>query len=120
MKWASAISTEDNIESSIEEATENILFQLDGKSADLSVIFVSPHFAEHYHKIPSMIGKRLNPGLLFGCSGGGIIGAGQEAEQQPAFSITCAHLPGVTIQPIQTDTMELPNQDTGPGVWHPD
>ncbi len=117
MKWASAISTQDNIESAIEEATEKILSQLEGKSADLSVIFVSPHFAEHYNKIPSMIGKRLKPGLLFGCSGGGIIGAGQEAEQQPAFSITCAHLPGVTIQPIQNETTELPNQDTGPSVW---
>jgi small ligand-binding sensory domain FIST len=117
MKWASAISTQDNIESGIEEATENLLSQLDGKSADLTVIFVSPHFAEHYQEIPAMIGKRLNPGLLIGCSGGGIIGQGQEAEQQPAFSITSAHLPGVNILPIQNETMELPDQDTGPGVW---
>ena len=117
MKWASAISTQDNIESSVEEAMANILSQLDGNKADLSVIFVSPHFAEHYNKIPSMIGERLKSGLLLGCSGGGIIGDGQEAEQQPAFSITCAQLPGVTIQPIHTDTMELPNQDTGPSVW---
>ena len=117
MKWASAISTQDNIESSIEEATEAILSQLEGKSADLTVIFVSSHFAEHYNKIPSMISERLKPGLLLGCSGGGIIGAGQEAEQKPSFSITSAHLPGVTVQPIQTETMELPNQDTGPSVW---
>lgn len=117
MKWASAITTQDNLESGIEEATENILSQLDGKSADLSVIFVSPHHAERYNEIPAMIAKRFNPGLLIGCSGGGIIGQGQEAEQQPAFSITSAHLPGVTVQPIQNETKELPNQDTGPSVW---
>jgi small ligand-binding sensory domain FIST len=118
MKWASAITTQDNIELGIEEATESLLQQLDGKSADLTIIFVSPHFAERYHEISSLIKKRFDPGLLLGCSGGGIIGQGQEVEQQPAFSITSAHLPGVDIQPIQTETTELPNQDTGPSVWH--
>jgi len=117
MKWASAITTQDNIESGIEEATESLLQQLDGKSADLTIIFVSPHFAERYHEISALIKKRFDPGLLLGCSGGGIIGQGQEVEQQPAFSITSANLPGVDIQPIQTETTELPNQDTGPGVW---
>jgi small ligand-binding sensory domain FIST len=118
MKWASAITTQDNIESGIDEATENILEQLDGKKADLTVIFISPHFAERYPEIASLIKKRIDPGLLLGCSGGGIIGQGQEVEQQPAFSITSAHLPGVDIQPIQTETNELPDQDTGPKVWH--
>ena len=117
MKWASAITTQDNIESGIEEATDSILSQLDSKSADLTVIFISPHFAERYNEILSLIQKRFDPGLLIGCSGGGIIGQGQEVEQQPAFSITSAHLPGVDIQPIQTKTTELPNQDTGPRVW---
>jgi small ligand-binding sensory domain FIST len=118
MKWASAITTQDNIESGIEEATENILAQLDGKQADLTVIFISPHFAERYQDIVSLIKKQFDPGLLLGCSGGGIIGQGQEVEQQPAFSITSAHLPGVDIQPIQKETTELPDQDTGPKVWH--
>jgi small ligand-binding sensory domain FIST len=117
MKWASAITTQDNIESGIEEATENILDQLGLKSADLTVIFISPHFAERYNEISALIRKRFDPGLLIGCSGGGIIGQGQEVEQQPAFSMTSAHLPGVDIQPIQTETTQLPNQDTGPGVW---
>jgi small ligand-binding sensory domain FIST len=117
MKWASAISTQDTIEACIEEATQSIKTQLSGKPADLTVIFVSPHFADQYHKILPMIKKRMNPGLFFGCSGGGIIGDGQEVEQQPAFSITAANLPGVEVQPVRAETMELPDQDTGPGVW---
>ncbi|MDA0691636.1 MAG: FIST C-terminal domain-containing protein [Nitrospinae bacterium] len=117
MKWASAISTQDTIEACIEEATQSIKTQLAGKPADLTVVFVSPHFADHYNEIPPMIRERMEPGLFFGCSGGGIIGAGQEVEQQPAFSITAAHLPGVQVQPVRTGTMELPDQDTGPGVW---
>jgi small ligand-binding sensory domain FIST len=117
MKWASAISTQDTIEACIEEATQSIKTQLEDRPADLTVVFVSPHFAAHYHKIPPMIRERMDPGLFFGCSGGGIIGAGQEVEQQPAFSITAAHLPGVQVQPVRTKTMELPDQDTEPGVW---
>ncbi|GJL79148.1 MAG: hypothetical protein NPINA01_21370 [Nitrospinaceae bacterium] len=117
MKWASAISTQDTIEACIEEATQSIKKQLSGKLADLTIVFVSPHFAGDYQKIPLIIRERMEPGLFFGCSGGGIIGAGKEVEQQPAFSITAAHLPGVKVQPVQTDTLELPDQDTGPGVW---
>lgn len=117
MKWASAISTQDTIEACIEEATQSIKTQLAGQPADLTVVFVSPHFAAHYHNIPPLIRERMEPGLFFGCSGGGIIGAGQEVEQEPAFSITAAHLPGVQVQPVRAGTMELPDQDTGPGVW---
>ena len=57
-------------------------------------------------------------GMLLGCSGGGIIGGGKEIEQKPAFSLTAAHLPGVDLQTIQTDTMNLPDPDTAPSVWH--
>ena len=117
MKWASTISTENSLEACIEEATQSIKTQLAGKSADLTIVFVSPHFAEQYNNIPPMIRERMDPGLFFGCSGGGIIGDGQEVEQRPAFSITAAHLPGVQIQPVRAETTELPDQDTGPSVW---
>jgi len=117
MKWASTISTESSLEACIEEATQSIKTQLAGKSADLTIVFVSPHFAEQYNNIPPMIRERMDPGLFFGCSGGGIIGDGQEVEQRPAFSITAAHLPGVKIQPVRAETTELPDQDTGPSVW---
>ena len=117
MKWASAISTQDSLEACIEEAIQSIKATLEENPADLTVVFVSPHFAEHYDKIPSMIRERMDPGLFFGCSGGGIIGAGQEVEQKPAFSITSAHLPDVKVQSVRADTTQLPDQDTGPGVW---
>lgn len=117
MKWVSHISTNSNIEVCVEEAVAAVNQQLAGKEAHLTVIFVSPHFSGDYKRIPSLIRAGMNPGKLFGCSGGGIIGAGREIEQAPAFSMTCAHLPDVSIQPIRTDTMTLPDQDTGPSVW---
>ena len=55
--------------------------------------------------------------LYPGCSGGGIIGNGEEVEQQAAFSITCAKMPGVKIQPFYSETKKLPDQDTSLSVW---
>ena len=117
MKWASSISTSGSIETCIEETTQDICNKLGDKAIHLTLIFASPHFKKHYSLIPDMLRRKMEPGILLGCSGGGIIGGGQEVEQQAALSVTCAHLPGVDIRPIYSDTMELPDQDTGPNVW---
>jgi small ligand-binding sensory domain FIST len=117
MKWVSAIATEENLKDSVEQATRAVLEQLDGLKPHLTVIFVSTNFKQYYEAIPGMIQEWLEPGLLLGCSGAGIIGAGLEVEHKPAFSITAAHLPGVKLQSIYTDTVDLPDQDTSPSVW---
>ena len=117
MKWASHLSTKDNIEACIDESIESIRNQMEGESAHLTVIFVSPQFKDQYETIPKLIRERMDPGRFLGCSGGGIVGGGREAEQQPAFSITCANLPDVEIKDIYSDTMNLPDQDTAPDVW---
>ena len=118
MKWASYVSTQETIEACVEEAVESVTQQLAGRNADLTIIFVSPHFRTQYRAIPQLLRDRMPVGMLLGCSGGGIIGGGKEIEQQPAFSLTAAHLPGVELKTIQSDTMNLPDPDTAPSVWH--
>jgi small ligand-binding sensory domain FIST len=117
MKWASHLSTQNNIEACVDESVEAILSQMDDKSVDLTIIFVSPQFKDKYQEIPKLIRDRISSGHFLGCSGGGIVGGGKEAEQQAAFSMTCAKLPDVEIKGIHTDTMKLPDQDTAPSVW---
>ena len=117
MKWASHLSTQNNIEACVSESVEAIISQMDGKSVDLTIIFVSPQFKDKYEEIPQLIRDRISSGHFLGCSGGGIVGGGKEAEQQAAFSMTCANLPDVEIKGIHTDTMKLPDQDTAPSVW---
>ncbi len=117
MKWVSTLSRQTDIDSAVQEAVESAIQQLGKDYADLTVVFVSPQFKEFYNKVPDLISRYFKPGLLFGCSGGGIIGNGEEVEQQAAISITCAELPGVKIQPIQFETTDLPDQDTSPSVW---
>ncbi|CCQ90826.1 conserved hypothetical protein [Nitrospina gracilis 3/211] len=117
MKWASSISTGETIEQCIEETAKAVREQMGDNEIHLTVMFVSPHFKDKLPQIPKLLREQLSIGTLLGCTGGGIIGGGQEVEQQHAFSLTCAHLPGVTIQEIQTDTMALPDPDTAPSVW---
>ncbi|CAI2719009.1 FIST signal transduction protein [Nitrospina watsonii] len=117
MKWASSISTGETIEQCIEETAKAVREQMGDHEIHLTVLFVSPHFKEKLAAIPKLLGEQLPFGMLLGCTGGGIIGGGQEVEQRGAFSITCAHLPGVTIQKVQTDTLTLPDPDTAPSVW---
>lgn len=117
MKWVSALSRQTDLDSALQEAAESAIIQLGQDHADLTIIFISPQFREFYDKVPELAGRHIKPGLLFGCSGGGIIGNGEEAEQQAAVSITCAVMPNVKIQPIQFETTDLPDQDTAPSVW---
>ena len=117
MKWVSALSRQTDIDNAVQEAAESAVKQLGKDQSDLTVIFVSPQFREFYDKVPELVNRYLKPGLLFGCSGGGIIGNGEEAEHQAAVSITCADLPGVNIKPLQSTTNDLPDQDTSPSVW---
>ncbi len=107
MKWASHLSTKDNIEACIDESIEAIRSQMGGDSVHLTVIFVSPQFKDKYNEIPKLIRERMDPGRFLGCSGGGIVGGGREAEQQPAFSITCASLPDVEIKSIYSDGLYI-------------
>ncbi len=117
MQWASSISSDGNIETCVQQTCADIKSQLGDKTADLKIVFVSPHFKDDYSRIPDLIRKAMAPGTLFGCSGGGIIGGGSEVENSPAFSMTVANLPGVDIKTIYSDTTTLPDQDTGPRIW---
>ena len=117
MKWVSTLYRQTDIDSAVQAAAESAISQLGKDHADLTVVFVSPQFSEFYDKVPELVSRYIKSGLFFGCSGGGIIGNGEEAEQEAALSITCAELPDVKIQPIQFDTTDLPDQDTSPSVW---
>lgn len=117
MKWASHLSTKDNIEACINESTEVVRSQMEGAPVHLTFIFVSQQFKEQYEEIPGLIRQQMDSGRFLGCSGGGIVGGGKEVEQQAAFSMTCANLPDVEIKAIYSDTINLPNQDTAPSIW---
>ncbi len=117
MKWASALSEETSLADAVNQCVANVKEQLEGDPADLAVIFASSHHQGQFEDLPEMLQASLGPSVIIGCSGGGIIGNGAEVEQQPAFSITAANLPGVNVQPFHLEGDKLPDLDSGPNSW---
>ena len=117
MKWASAISETTSLDGAIEECVTQIKKQLDDVPPELAVIFVSSHYESEYDQTVEMVREKLGSPRVFGCSGGGIIGGGQEVEQRAAVSITAASLPGVEMVEFHLDGDDLPDMDAGPTPW---
>ena len=116
MKWASAISEQPSLYTALAECAESIRGQL-GEPPQLTVAFVSPHYQGDYQRVGPLVSELLGSEHSFGCSGGGIIGAGMEVEQRPALSVTAATLPGVAIEPFHLNGDNLPDLDAGPDKW---
>jgi len=117
MKWASTVSEQPRLEQAIEECAAGVLFRLGSATPDLAVTFVSSHHEADYDNVARLVGQRLEPARVFGCSGGGIVGDGVEVEERPAVSITGASLPGVEIVDFHLDKDSLPDLDAGPDSW---
>lgn len=116
MKWASAISELSSLREALEQCAASIRDQL-GEAPQLAVAFVSPHYQQDYASVGPLLSELLGAEHTFGCSGGGIIGAGLEVEQRPALSVTAAALPGVDIEAFHLDGDKLPDLDAGPDRW---
>lgn len=123
MKWASAVSDQENLEGAMEECVASIRKSMGEAIPNLAVIFISSDFSSQYDHIPAMVRSMLgvvdrgDPLVLFGCSAGGVIGGGREVEQRPGFSLTLAHLPDVDLAPFYLAGDDLPDMDSGPEAW---
>jgi small ligand-binding sensory domain FIST len=117
MKWASSVVSTANLGEAVARAAAAVRTSLGGETADLCLVFVSPHFKEAYERIPSLVQEHLPARVLAGCSAGGVIGGGVEVENQPALALVAARLPDVRVQAIFTDTQGLPDDDAPPAVW---
>ncbi len=117
MKWASALCLTTQSESALAEALADVKSQLAGARPDVVFLFATPHHRTHYDLIGAGVFAELNPRHALGCSGGGVIGAGHEAEQVPALSITAAVFPSVQVTPFRLEEETLPDPDSGPRAW---
>ena len=117
MKFASAVSDQQSLQAAIEECISSVRRDMGEASPDLTVVFVSAHFAAQYEEVLPMVKDGLGDGLLFGCSAGGVIGGGREVEHSPGVSLTTAHLPGVHLALFHLEGDDLPDMDAGPDEW---
>ena len=116
MKWASAISEESSLEAALADCAASLRDRL-GETPQLAVAFVSPHYQADFERVGPLLSDLLGAEHTFGCSGGGIIGAGLEVEQRPALSVTAATLPEVSVEAFHLEGDNLPDLDAGPDKW---
>jgi small ligand-binding sensory domain FIST len=117
MKWVGSLSTKVSLEAAVQEVTQQVLSELEGRSPDLGILFVSNTFASEYPRLLPLVAEKISIKHLIGCSGGGIVGEGRELEQLPALSLLVANLPNVQIETFHIVEEELPDLDSPPDRW---
>ena len=105
------------VEDSLQQAVDGILMEMSPEKVDLLLLFVSPQYSDQFELIPGYLLEIFPNARLIGCSAAGVIGDGQEIEHERALSLTAAELPGVDLDPMFIDTMDLPDGDDSPDAW---
>lgn len=130
MKWASVLETprdlpepEDDAQGQeihlrlLDSLVKTLLFKLGGQKPDLLLAFISPDFKDKCDSICNFLNLKLAPVAFIGCTGGGLIGGGQEVEHQSAIALTAAVLPEVKLRAFHISSDSLPDLDDAPDKW---
>lgn len=127
MKWTSVLAGTSNgdvledermdLEEVIGDCSDELKKNLGGKTPDLAICFVSPHFLHDYDAIPQWVMSFLNPKVFVGCSAGGLIAQGREVERDRGIAMAAAILPGVDMIPFHLESSRLPDADAAPDAW---
>src|SRR3989304_1812065 len=118
MKWVSTVSDAPSLDGAVRDVIDKARSRLDDDAPDLVVVFVSEHHQAEYDSLPDLVATELRPGVLIGCSAGGVIGGGREVEHRPGVSMTAAVLPGVELDMFHLASDALPDLDAAPESWH--
>jgi len=118
MLWTSALSNAATLDQALTDVIDSLQKALSSQKPDVCFVFVSSAFRQDYPSIPQRLQQALGARVLIGCSGGGVIGNGQEMEHTPAISVTAAVLPDVTVTPFRIADSLIPDLDASPRAWH--
>ncbi len=102
LRFAAALSTATETDEALAETCSQAGEQLAARP-DLAIVFFSPHHSAQAERVVDEIRRRLSPGCLLGCSGESIVGGDREIENDAAFSLWLAALPGVTLRPLHLE-----------------
>jgi small ligand-binding sensory domain FIST len=96
---------------------EETLSEAGSSSPDFLAVFASPDFDRDYPEMLEKLGRLYPAAVIFGCTGRGVIGDGEEAEFASAISVTAAWLPGVRIKAFHAERASLPGLDASREDW---
>ncbi|MBD3334269.1 MAG: hypothetical protein GF355_02030 [Candidatus Eisenbacteria bacterium] len=100
MVFASAVSTATTVESAVSELFSQVSLDLEGRPVDLALVFYSPHHEAATRRLSGLLRETIEPRLLVGAMGNGVIGRGREVEGGPAVTLLAGHLPDVSLLPV--------------------
>jgi small ligand-binding sensory domain FIST len=100
----------------VKKACQDVLAELGGKP-DLLIAFISAKFHEQYKEIGGLIAKTLQTKAFIGCSAGGLIGGGNEVEDESGLALAAALLPDVDVRTFHLQDSDLPDSDDSPNKW---
>lgn len=110
LRFAVGLSKQSDTETAAHELAGDIQTKLGPASIDLACLFFSAHHIEKAGNLAAQIQRVLNPRLLIGCSGEGVIGGLEELETTPGVTLWAASLPAVTIEPLHVSFSSIQDQ----------
>ena len=103
---------EETVAATAREALEEL-----GGQATIGFVFASIDYEPYLADFQELLTLHAHLPLLVGCSGSGVIGMGQEAEQKTGFSLLLLHLPEteISLHPVSPEMVE---ETETPEEWH--
>lgn len=83
---------------------------------DLLFVFISAHHAEQAGEIGLALGRALEPGAMLGTTVDAVIAGARELERTPGVCALAARLPGVTVHPFCSESVEYSAAEGEEGV----
>jgi len=122
MHWCSVLSKleksgEAEPSALVKAACAKVLAEFGGSHPDLLIAFISAKFHEQYQEIGKIIAKELKPKAFIGCSAGGLIGGGNEIEDESGLALAAAILPDADVRTFHLEDGDLPDSDDAPDKW---
>ena len=107
LQIASAISTAKDTDAALDEVTAVLGDRL-GTGVDLAFVFATLDHQAALERVHARLGSRLEPRVMVGCTGAGVIGVRQEVESGPGLSVLAAVLPGAILEPFSYEQIDWP------------
>ncbi len=116
--FTTAFSTIEDSASALEQVCAEIRVQLAG-AADLVMVFVSPHHADHAERIAAALCETARTENVLGCTGESIVAGEHEFESRPAIAVWVAQMPGVRVRLLHLSFERKPDGGVFTG-WPPE
>ncbi len=102
-------------EDTVKDAARQVRAELDAE-VTCAVVFFSPDYAEHLEDFLELVRVYGQAPSLIGCSGSGLVGMGQEAEDRSGFSLLFLSLPQTQTRVFEFSQGQV-DESSGPAYW---